>query len=155
MAGLVDSKKQMLSSEELLRIAAANQQDNLPDDAVLRSIKAELKVKGTLPLRYGNTIFLVHKGKNRTGFFRALNADTPRNYLENSMIFTKEIYDIGFDMLVTQYRDSSINTIFKFISRNPPRKNMGFQTQKLEDGTYQSIFQAGPRRSGELGKGGK
>lgn len=155
MAGLVDSKQQMLNSEDLLRIAAANQQDNLPDSAVIKSIKAELKTPGTLPLRFGNTIFIVHKGRKRTGFFRALNADTPRNYLANSVRFSKEIYDIGFDFLVTQYQDSSINNIFKYISRNPPRKDMGFETQKLQDGTYQSIFQAGPVRSGELGKGGK
>lgn len=156
MAGLVDSKKQMLTSSELLSIAAQNQQANVPPEGVLRSIKVEMKQPNTLPLRYGNTIFVVHKGKERAGFFRALNADIPRNYLENSYLFTKEIYDIGFDFLVTQYSDSSINSIFKAISRNPPREGMGFQTQKLPGGIYQSIFKAGPPRKGDnLVKGGK
>lgn len=149
MAGFVDSKQRMLSSTELLEIAAANQEENVPPRAVLAGIKAEIKQPGTLPMRFGNTIFIVHKGKERTGFFRALNADVPRNYLENSFRFTKEIYDMGFDFLVTQYRDPSINTIFKAISRKPPREGMGFQTQKLSNGMYQSIFKAGPARKGD------
>ena len=149
MARYVDSKQQMLSSTELLTIASENQEPDIPPRAVLAGIKAEIKQPGTLPLRYGNTIFVVHKGKERAGFFRALNADSPRNYLDNSFRFTKEIYDIGFDFLVTQYRDPSISSIFKAISRNPPREGMGFQTQKLPDGTYQSIFKAGPTRSGD------
>lgn len=156
MAGLVDSKQRMLSSTDLLSIAAANQEQNVPPRAVLAGIKAELKQPGTLPMRYGNTIFIVHKGKERTGFFRALNADVPRNYLENSFRFANEIYNMGFDFLVTQYRDPSINTIFKAISRKPPREDMAFQTQELPDGTYQSIFKAGPARKGDnLVKGKK
>ena len=149
MAQLVDSKERMLSSTELLTIASENQQSDIPPRVVLAGIKTEMKQPGTLPLRYGNTIFIVHKGKNRAGFFRALNADIPKNYLENSLKFTKEIYDLGFDFLVTQYTDPSINSLFKGISRRPPREEMGFQTQKLSDGTYQSIFKAGPTRPGD------
>ena len=152
---LVDSKERMLSSQELLEIAAEIQEPDLPPKAVINSLKAELKQPGTLPLRYGNTIFIVHKGKQRAGFFRALNADTARNYLDNSFRFTKEIYDLGFDFLVTQYKDASINLIFKAISRKPPREGMGFQTQKLKDGTYQSIFKAGPSREGDNAEKGK
>lgn len=156
MAGFVDSKQRMLSSTELLTIAAENQEEDVPPRAVLAGIKAELKQPGTLPLRYGNTIFIVHKGKERAGFFRALNADIPRNYLDNSFRFATEIYGLGFDFLVTQYRDPSINTIFRAISRKPPREGMGFQTQKIQGGMYQSIFKAGPTRKGDnLVKGEK
>lgn len=155
MAGFVDSKQRMLPSSELLEIAAANQEADVPPRAVLAGIKAELKQPGTLPLRYGNTIFIVHKGKERTGFFRALNADVPRNYLDNSFRFAKEIYDLGFDFLVTQYTDPAINNIFKAISRKPPREGMGFQSQKMEGGLYQSIFKAGPERKGDVLMKGK
>jgi hypothetical protein len=40
----------------------------------------------TLFLREGNTLFIIHKAKPGVGWFRALNADTARNFLQNGAL---------------------------------------------------------------------
>ena len=74
MANLVDSKQQMLPVNQIVTIAVDNMNSKFPPAAVIQGITAEYQQKGALPMRYGNTLFLCHKGKDKTGFFRALNA---------------------------------------------------------------------------------
>ncbi len=85
MANLVDSNQEMLSVKQIIEIAAENTESPFPPLAVVQGLKAEMSQPDSLPMRYGNTIFLCHKGKGRNGFFRALNADTARNFVENGM----------------------------------------------------------------------
>lgn len=149
MANLVDSKQQMLPVNQIVTIAVDNMNSEFPPDAVIQGITAEYQQKGALPMRYGNTLFLCHKGKDKTGFFRALNADTARNYVENGNKWVKEAYDIGFDFMVTRFEDPTILNVFKAISRRPPRPNMGYQASKLKDGQIQVVLQLGPSRGKE------
>lgn len=149
MANLVDSKQQMLPVNQIVTIAVDNMNSKFPPDAVIQGITAEYQQKGALPMRYGNTLFLCHKGKDKTGFFRALNADTARNYVENGNKWVKEAYDIGFDFMVTRFEDPTILNVFKAISRRPPRPNMGYQASKLKDGQIQVVLQLGPSRGKE------
>lgn len=149
MANLVDSKQQMLPVNQIVTIAVDNMNSKFPPDAVIQGITAEYQQKGALPMRYGNTLFLCHKGKDKTGFFRALNADTARNYVENGNKWVKEAYDIGFDFMVTRFEDPAILNVFKAISRRPPRPNMGYQASKLKDGQIQVVLQLGPSRGKE------
>ena len=149
MANLVDSKHQMLSVDQIVQVAVDNMNSKFPPQAVIQGITAEYRQPGALPMRYGNTLFLCHKGKDRTGFFRALNADTARNYVDSGMKWVKEAYDIGFDFMVTRFEDPTILNVFKAISRRPPRANMGYQASKLKDGQIQVVLQLGPRRGGK------
>lgn len=149
MANLVDSKQQMLPVDQIVTVAVDNMNSKFPPEAVIQGITAEYKQPGALPMRYGNTLFLCHKGKDKTGFFRALNADTARNYVDNGNKWVKEAYEIGFDFMVTRFEDPTILSVFKAISRKPPRPNMGYQASKLKDGQIQVVLQLGPRRGKE------
>jgi hypothetical protein len=149
MADMIDSNQTMLPVNEIVAIAAQNTESPFPVQNVIASIKAEVESPGSLPMRYGNTLFLCHKSKDRVGTFRALNADTARNFLENGMRWVVAAYDAGFDFMVTEFYDSSLLSIFKAISRRPPRPNMGYQARKMKDGKMQVILQLGPKRQGD------
>ena len=149
MANLVDSNQTMLPVGEIVAIAAQNMESPVPPAAIIQGIKAEMKQPGARPMRYGNTLFICHKGKNRVGMFRALNADTARNFLENGLRWVTTAYDAGFDYMVTQFDDPTLINIFKAISKRPPRTNMGYQVRKMQDGKIQVILQLGPKREGD------
>jgi hypothetical protein len=149
MANLVDSNQEMLSVKQIIEIAAENTESPFPPQAVVQGLKAEMSQPDSLPMRYGNTIFLCHKGKGRNGFFRALNADTARNFVENGMRWVTAAYDAGFDFMVTEFSDPSLVNVFKAISKRPPRTNMGYQVRKMKDGNIQVVLQLGPKRQGD------
>jgi hypothetical protein len=112
---------------------------------VFAAIVEEMNQYGTSTYRAGNTIFVMHHAKDRVGFFRALNADTARNYLENSYEFIQAAYKMGFDVLVSDFEDPTIMNIFKAISRNPPQEGMGYRAQKKGNG-FRVIVKLGPER---------
>lgn len=149
MANLVDSNKTMLPVGEIIRIAAENTESPVPANAIEHGIKVEMKQPGALPMRYGNTIFLCHKTKERMGMFRALNADMARNFVQNGNRWVVQAYNAGFDFMVTQFDDPTLINIFKAISRKPPRPKMAYQVLKLRNGKYQVVLQLGPKREGE------
>jgi hypothetical protein len=142
---LVDSKKQELSSESILMIAAQQTKSPYSPEQVYAALVKEMNTEGTSTYREGNTVFLMHHAKGRIGTFRALNADTARNYLDNSYIFIKDAYDMGFDVLVSDFKDPTIMNLFKGISRNPPREGMGYRAEKIKDG-FRVTVKLGPAR---------
>jgi hypothetical protein len=146
---MVDSKQKMLTSDEICLIAAKNTGVDRPPEQVLQMLKIELNMPNTWKMRNGNTIFVCHKSKQPGyGYFRALNADTARNFLESSRIFADAAYKVGFDVLVTQFKDESILNIFKTIGRPQPA-NMGYAVQRTDDGGYQVTLVLGPARGGK------
>ena len=142
---LVDSKKKELSSESVLMIAAQQTKSPYSAQQVYASLVQEMNMEGTSTYREGNTVFLMHHAKGRVGIFRALNADTARNYLDNSYTFIKDAYDMGFDVLVSDFKDATIMNIFKGISRNPPREGMGYRAERTKDG-FRVTVKLGPTR---------
>jgi hypothetical protein len=142
---LTDSKKKELSPEAIIMIAA--QQTSSPNsaEAVYAAIVKEINLEGVSTYREGNTIFIIHHVKNRIGFFRVLNADTPRNFVDNSNSFTSDAYDMGLDVLMIDFRDPTIMNIFKAISRNPPREGMGYRAEKTKNG-FRVTVKLGPAR---------
>jgi len=125
---LVDSKKRELKDEAVLMVAAQETKSKYPAATVFAALVEEMNTHGTSTYRAGNTIFLMHHAKDRIGIFRALNADTARNYLENC------------------YEPTILN-IFKAISRNPPQEGMGYKAVKTEKG-YRVTLKLGPKREG-------
>lgn len=148
MENVVDSKQQMLKTEEIMQKAALNAKSPYPYPEAYQYIAQELQVPGTQFLRQGNTLFIVHYDHDRVGTFRALNADTAPNYLENSKGFIRAAYDMGYDVLVTKFYDPSIGNIFKIISRDPMHKDMGYNIKKQNDG-FLGTIKLGPARGGK------
>jgi hypothetical protein len=148
MADLVDSNKILLSEDEIIQKAVMNIRSPYSYDQVYKSIAAELEEPGTQFLRQGNTLFIVHYDGDRQGIFRALNADTAYNYLQNSIVFVKAAYTMGYDVLITEFYDPTIANIFEIISKNPPNPDMGYNIKQSTDGWIGTIA-LGPDRSGE------
>jgi hypothetical protein len=142
---LVDSRKKQLKDEAVLMVAAQETKSKHPAAAILASLVEEMNQYGTSTYRAGNTIFVMHHAKDRIGFFRALNADTARNYLENAYEWVQAAYKMGFDVMVTEFEDPTIINIFKAISRNPPQEGMGYKAEKTERG-YRVTLKLGPKR---------
>ena len=142
---LVDSKNKQLDEQAILMVAAQETKSKYSAAQVFAALVKELNLRGTSTYRAGNTLFVIHHAKGRVGTFRALNADTARNYLENSYEFIQAAYEMGFDTLVTTFEDPTIINIFKAISRNPPREGMGYKAEKTTDG-YRVTVKLGPKR---------
>ena len=142
---LTDSKKKKLSSDAVLMIAAQQTKSKYSAEQVYAALVKEMNMEGTSTYREGNTVFLMHHAKGRIGTFRALNADTARNYLDNSYTFIKDAYDMGFDILVSDFQDPTIMNLFKGISRNPPREGMGYRAERAKDG-FRVTVKLGPTR---------
>lgn len=143
---LVDSKKKQLGQEAILMIAAQETKSPHPASTVYAALVKELNMPGTSIVRDGNTLFVIHNAEGRVGLFRALNADTARNYLENSYAFIQGAYKMGFDTLVSDFEDPTIMNIFKAISRNPPQEGMGYKAEKTKNG-YRVTVKLGPKRA--------
>lgn len=147
---MIDSKQQELSGEQIIEIAAQNTGIERPPEQVKEMLKIEFSMPNTWKMRNGNTIFVVHKSDEPGyGYFRALNADTAPNFLENSRVFADAAYKVGFDVLVTQFQDPTLLNIFKAISRNPIREKMGYGVQRTDGGGFQVTLALGPARGGQ------
>ena len=144
---MVDSNQQQLSSEQIIEIAAENTKVGRPIKDVKNMLIVEFRMPNVWKMKQGNTIFIVHKSKQPGyGFFRALNADTARNFIVNSRVFADAAYKVGFDVVVTQFVEDGLLGIFKIIARDPVRAGMGYSAQKTEDGGYQVTLVLGPAR---------
>lgn len=142
---LVNSKEKQLGEQAILMIAAEETKSKYSAAQVYAALVAEMNLRGTTTYRAGNTIFMMHHAKGRVGTFRALNADTARNYLENSYEFIQAAYKMGFDTLMTEFEDPTIINIFKAISRNPPRDQMGYKAERTNKG-FRVTVKLGPKR---------
>lgn len=152
MTAVVDSKHQELSNEEIIQIAAQETGSQYSPEQVTASIMAECHEGGAIMMREGNTLFLIHKSPKdpSVGVFRALNADTAKNYLQNSIVFIEAASAAGFKTLVATFHDESLLSIFKYISRNPPFPGMGYAVQKTQSGGFRVTVNLGGGQQGGL-----
>lgn len=128
---LVDSKKKQLGVEPIIVIAAEETKAKQPVMTVWAAVLTELNQPNTTLFQEGNTLFIIHHVAPRHGFFRAINADTARNYLENSYLFIQAAHKYGYDVLYTIFEEKTLLNIFKAIFRNPPMPNMGYKVEKM------------------------
>lgn len=144
----IDSKQQELTDSQIITTAAMETKSPYSSDVVLGMFDKEMRMPNAVAIRYGNTIFVVHQGKTnkRHGTFRALNADTAKNYIESSRRFVTEAYAAGYDVLVTEFFDPTILNIFKTISKNPPNPDMGYRAMKKQNGDFRVVLQLGTPR---------
>jgi hypothetical protein len=143
---LVDSNKKKLGEQAIMMIAAQETKSPHPASAIYAAMVKEMNMPGVTVVREGNTLFVLHVAEGRVGFFRALNADTARNYLESSYAFIQAAYKMGFDTLVSDFEDPTIMNIFKAISRNPPQEGMGYKAERTKTG-FRVTVKLGPKRA--------
>lgn len=144
MAGMVDSRQQQLNPVEIVTIASQNMGNQYPLDVMLPAIIAEMSQPNSKQKQFGNTLFTLLTGDGDQAFFRAFNADIPANYIENSKefcVWAKE--DLGLRVLVTQFKDRAISTLFKAISQDPPMPNMGYKEYKTTNGESRIVLNLG------------
>jgi hypothetical protein len=135
---VVDSKKEQLEFEDIVKISVKETKSKYPMHVAFVAVMKELTLPGAFSVRMGNTVFIVHPQKDKVGyvFFRALNADTAKNYVQHSKKFTDQMREKGYKVMVTQFQDPTILNIFKAIARDKP-EGMGYIVQKTEDNGYQ------------------
>jgi hypothetical protein len=140
---MVDSKEKKLDFAQLGAIAMKNTHSNVPDRLAMPAILTEVTQPNTDVKQIGNTVFILHKGKNGQAFFKALNADKARNFVENSKQYVVYAKKMGMNMLVTEFDDPAISTLFHAISKKPPMPGMGFKEYKLKSGGRRIVLNLG------------
>jgi hypothetical protein len=65
------------------------------------------------------------------------------------MEFIKACYKLGFDTMASTFRDPTILSVFRYISKNPPNPEMGYNVRKTADGGFMATVKTGPARGGE------
>jgi hypothetical protein len=144
MSQMIDSRRQKLNSAEIITIALENTRSPYPANVAMPAILTEMSQPNTDVKQMGNTVFILHKGDNGQGLFKALNADIPQNFLDNSrkyVVYAKK--NLGMNVLVTEFKDPAISTLFHVISRNPPMDGMGFQEFKTNNGGFRIVLNLG------------
>lgn len=146
----VDSKKNMVSLTELIVASNQAQDTGLPPQKAVLMAVTEMSMPVNDHMRFGNTLFIINKGKGRNGYMSAMNIDTPRNFLENVKKFIDSAYLLGYDNLVTIFKQPELIQIFKIIAKNPPRQEMGYEIRENRNGDYAANFKLGPSREGDI-----
>ena len=149
MVAMVDSKKEVLNVQQIIQIALENTDRNkkYPTQVAYLAILQELSQPNAEIKQIGNTLFEVLKGEGGKGYFKAFNADTAKNFLENSYQFCEWAYkELGMWVLLTEFKDPTIMNIFKIIGKNPPWEGMGYQHFKMNSGLDRVVLFLGPER---------
>jgi len=147
MVQMVDSQQEELSVEDIISIAGMNTDAGMEPERLIKIINAELQMPDTLFLREGNTLFIIHKAKPGVGWFRALNADTAPNFLQNGRTFMLACHKMGFDTMATNFTDPTLLGVFRYVSQNPPVEGMGYQVQKTNNGGFYVTVKTGRREA--------
>jgi len=146
VTSFVDSKKKELSQEEIIKIAVKETGSKHTVEQVKASLSAEAYELGAVMIRQGNTIFVVHQDKSNptAALFRALNADTIPNYINNCFEFVKAVGMTGFQYLVVEFDDKSLLAIFERVYRKKPFEKMGYAVQQSsKTGRYRVTINLG------------
>jgi hypothetical protein len=146
---IVDSNVKKLGLTDIIHeaIQTSGELNKYPPAAVFAGILAELNMPKTVLRQTGNTLWIIHKGDNRRGTFRALNADTAENLMAHSREFVRWAYDdVGMDVMQTQFQGNSFMNLFVMISKNPVREGMGYQMLEMQSGDTGVLLKLGPER---------
>ena len=150
MAEMVDSNQQELPTDQIVKIASENTRSPYEFKQVYLTFVSELGMEGAVIYRFGNTIFIIHRSESNPeyGMFRALNADTAQNFVENGKKFVDQAVSDGFKGLKTQFSDPSVLNVFKIIGREEQElqnPQMGYTVAKTQDNQIQVTLVLGER----------
>lgn len=144
MYQMIDSHHQLLNSADIVTIALKNTNSPYPVNVAYPAILSEMSQPNTKVKQIGNTIFVVHLGDKGQGFFKALNADTAKNFVSNSKAFciwAKK--ELGLSLLVTQFKNQELQNLFKLIAKNPPMQGMGYNAFHMQSGDTRILLNLG------------
>lgn len=138
---LVDSKKEELDTSTIIARAVGEAKDagqipkNVTLQAAILSVVAESAMPRTKVEQLGNTVFLSHYSEDgKEVAMRAFNADTARNYLENSIKYVKALPEQGVERMTSDFSDKKILQLFNTIARRPELQEWGMQVYNLKSG---------------------
>ena len=115
-----------------------------PLPAMMAGILQELSDPKVKTKQFGNTLFEVIMGDGDQAFFKAFNADTGENFVDNSKLFTVWARKVlNLKVLVTEFEDEALEKLFKIISMNPPMPGMGYQVMKTNTGKTRIVLNLG------------
>lgn len=155
MGTFVDSSQQQLDPIHIAVMAGPQQgSEKMPTDQYIAMITAELHSGHSIAMKFNNTLFMVMRDpqNQEAAFFRALNADTPQNYLQNCKLFIKYAQDNGLKTLVTQFKDPQLVRLLQAVKDSGQQYYApGTKMEVLEkNGLYQvSIFADPEQYSGK------
>lgn len=142
----VDSKQKMLSLNELILSSNMAQNTGIgPQEAIVSAI-LEMSMPTNKHMRYGNSLFIINGGDDRSAYMSAMNVDTPRNFVENVRKFLTASYLLGFDNLMTVFSQPELIRVFEIISKDPPQPDMAYEVKQKPSGQFMAIIQLGPLR---------
>ena len=134
----VDSKKKILNVQEIVQHTLDYQQFSNPyakNTAVsYLAILTEMSQPNTDVKQFGNTIFITHI-KEDNAFFKAFNADTPENFVDNSIDYGDyAAEELGLRTLVTTYKGEIFRNIVRLTSKKRRNQNSSYQIRKSKNG---------------------
>jgi len=145
-----DSKVKQLSTLEILQ--SASEQLKVED---FENFKNRFAIVANAPtawkMREGNSIYVVQKTKKGAGLLMTYNADTIKNYIDNSKVFVTAAYKSGFDILFIYFSNPRYIDVLKLIYKRKPNKNYGYSVKRTKNGTYLANIVLGPIRSNNNG----
>lgn len=141
----VDSKQEKLNASQIVMVWLKNNPNQPhPLPAMMAGILRELSDPKVKTKQFGNTLFEVIMGDGDQAFFKAFNADTGENFVDNSKLFTVWARKVlNLKVLVTEFEDEALEKLFKIISMNPPMPGMGYQVMKTDTGKTRIVLNLG------------
>jgi hypothetical protein len=117
MSAVIDSKMQMLDEDEILSIFAQETDFEYSAEQLKAVLLTEVNELGALIIREGNTFIVVNPTKNpEVVLFRALNADTLKNYVDNVIKAGIALAKKGVKYLVIDFSDEKVLRLLKNIA---------------------------------------
>jgi hypothetical protein len=140
----INSKQQHLNSAGVISDWLKHNPQPHPPQVMMAGILQELSDPSVKTKQFGNTLFEVMPGKDGQAFFKAFNADSGPNFVDNSKLFCVWARRVlGLKTLVTEFSDPSLERLFKIISMNPPIPKMGYQVFHMSNGSTRIALNLG------------
>lgn len=144
---MVDSKQHTLNFGQIIAISLQDRETKYPPQVALPAILHELNQPEVQTKQFGNTLFEVIIGQNNTAYFKAFNADTAKNYIENAkMFFVWAKHGLGLQHLITRWKDANITRIVGAVFVHPPIPGMTHELRPVKDGETQMIVNLGGKQ---------
>lgn len=125
---VIDSKKKLLDGPEIVtRVAYEMDLGGMDPKIALIALAKEMTMESADPKQFGNTVFLGHYTKDKTGvYMRSFNMDTAKNFVDNGEKYIKYLMDRGVDKMYTEFFGRELLHVFKLFSKRPGTKDMTF-----------------------------
>ena len=144
MIKMADSRKVKLEPAQIIAVALENTESKYPMNVAMPAILTEMSQPNSDVKQIGNTLFSLLKGDAGQAFVKAFNADTAPNFVQNTKeyaVYAKN--DLGMNLLVTEFTDPVISSLFHVIAKNPPMEGMGFKEYKTSNGGFRIVLNLG------------